>query len=64
MFGWAISFLVIAIVSGVFGFTGLAGAAVSLARFLFGAGLLMFVVLLAWGAIRDRKLNEPAQSER
>lgn len=53
MFGWAVSFLVIAIVSGVFGFTGLAGAAVSFAKLLFVVGLVMFFVMLFMGRLTN-----------
>ena len=66
MFGWAIAFLIIAIVSGVFGFTGLAGAAVSVANVLFVAGLTMFMLLLllGWRARRaDGKAHDPAYGE-
>ncbi|WP_324779740.1 DUF1328 domain-containing protein [Thiobacillus sedimenti] len=49
MFGWAISFLVVAIVAGVFGFAGVAGTAAWIARMLFMVGLALFVVLLITG---------------
>jgi uncharacterized membrane protein YtjA (UPF0391 family) len=47
MFGWAITFLVVAIVAGVFGFAGVAGPAAWIARILFGVSLVAFVVMLA-----------------
>ena len=49
MFGWAISFLIIAIVAGIFGFSGIAGTAVGVAKILFAVGLLMFLILLLSG---------------
>jgi uncharacterized membrane protein YtjA (UPF0391 family) len=49
MFGWAITFLVVAIVAGVFGFAGVAGPAAWIARILFGVSLVAFVVMLATG---------------
>lgn len=49
MFGWAISFLIIAIVAGIFGFSGIAGTAVGVAKILFVVGLLMFLILLLSG---------------
>ena len=39
MFGWAITFLVIAIIAGVFGFAGIASAATGIAKILFVIGL-------------------------
>lgn len=49
MFGWAIACLLIAIMAGLFGFGGLAGAAAPLARGLFVVSLLLFLVLLVLG---------------
>jgi uncharacterized membrane protein YtjA (UPF0391 family) len=56
MFGLATAFLVVAIVSGVFAYTGLAGIAVPLANGLFVFGLLAFAILLvlAWLVRRVR----------
>ena len=49
MFGWAITFLIVAIVAGVFGFAGVAGTAAWIAKVLFAVGLGMFLALLAAG---------------
>ena len=49
MFGWAISFLTVAIIAGVFGFSGVAGTVAGVAKILFAFGLLMFLVLLVTG---------------
>ena len=46
LLGWAFIFLVVALVSALFGFTGIAAGAVSIARVLFGLFLLIFAVLL------------------
>lgn len=47
MFGWAITFLVIAIIAGVFGFAGVAGATATLiVKTLFLVGLILFLGLL------------------
>ena len=52
MLKWALIFLVISLVAGALGFTGVASGARSIAKVLFGIFLLIFVVfvLLAWGA--------------
>jgi uncharacterized membrane protein YtjA (UPF0391 family) len=49
MFGWAITFLLVAIIAGVFGFAGVAGAAAWIAKILFGVSLVAFLVMLATG---------------
>ncbi len=41
MLGWVITFLLIALIAGIFGFTGVAGAAVGIARVLFAVFLPM-----------------------
>lgn len=49
MFGWSVSFLIIAIIAGVFGFSGIAGTAVGVAKILFVVGLVMFLATLVAG---------------
>jgi len=46
MLGWTITFLVIALVAGILGFTGIAGAAVGIARILFAIFLVLFLASL------------------
>jgi uncharacterized membrane protein YtjA (UPF0391 family) len=52
MLKWALIFLVVSLVAGALGFTGVASGAKSIAKVLFGIFLLGFIllVLLAWGA--------------
>ena len=49
MFGWTITFLVIAIIAGVFGFAGIAGTATWIAKVLFVVGVSAFLALLVMG---------------
>lgn len=49
MFGWAITFLIVVIVAGTFGFAGVAGTLAWIAKALFVAGLVALLVLLARG---------------
>jgi len=49
MFGWAVTFLIVAIIAGIFGFAGLAGTAAWIAKVLFVVGLAVFLVLLVTG---------------
>ena len=52
MLKWALIFLVVSLVAGALGFTGIASRARSIAKVLFGIFLLIFIIfiLLAWGA--------------
>jgi uncharacterized membrane protein YtjA (UPF0391 family) len=52
MLKWALIFLVISLVAGALGFTGIASGARGIAKVLFGLFLLIFIILLlfAWGA--------------
>lgn len=49
MFGWAITFLIVAIVAGVFGFAGVAGTAAGIAKIVFAVGLIVFLAMLLLG---------------
>lgn len=44
MFSWALVFLIVAIVAGLLGFTGIAGAATNVAWILFVVGLILAVI--------------------
>lgn len=49
MLTWAVVFLVIAIIAGVLGFSGIAGTAVNIAWILFVVGLILAVVFFVMG---------------
>jgi uncharacterized membrane protein YtjA (UPF0391 family) len=49
MIRWAVIFLIIGLVAGLLGFTGIAGAAVGIAKILFFVGIALFVIMLALG---------------
>lgn len=44
MFDWTISFLVIALIAGLLGFTGIAGVAVGMAKVIFFISLFIWIV--------------------
>ncbi len=52
MLGWALAFLVIALIAGALGFGGIAGAATGIAKILFVAFLILFVLALIFGRTR------------
>ncbi len=49
MLKWAVIFLVVGLIAGLLGFTGIAGAFIGVAKFLFFLALAIFVVLLILG---------------
>jgi uncharacterized membrane protein YtjA (UPF0391 family) len=56
MLKWAFIFLLIAIVAGLFGFTGVEQASATIAQWLFGIFLVLFVGALAIGLWLGHKL--------
>lgn len=56
MFGWAIAFLIVALIAGALGFFGLAGAAATAAKIVFIVGLIAFALSLIFG--RKRVVTE------
>jgi uncharacterized membrane protein YtjA (UPF0391 family) len=49
MLKWAMIFLVIGLVAGLLGFTGIAGTSIAIAKFLFFLFLAIFLILLVLG---------------
>ena len=54
MLNWAVVFLVIALIAALFGFGGIAGAAVGIAKLLFFIFLAIFVISLIMGLAQRR----------
>jgi uncharacterized membrane protein YtjA (UPF0391 family) len=54
MLGWALMFLVVALIAGVLGFTTIAGASIAVAKLLFLVFLVLFVVSLIMHLVRGR----------
>ena len=55
MLRWAILFLIVAIIAGVFGFGGIVAVATDIARLLFLVFMVLFVVALVAG----RRMTSP-----
>ncbi len=53
MLGWAITFLVIAVVAGLFGFGVIASASAGIAQLIFFAFVVLFVLSLVFGIVRS-----------
>ena len=49
MLSWSVFFLIVALVAALLGFSGLAGAAVGIAKVLFGIFLVLFLISLFTG---------------
>ena len=56
MLKWALIFLLIAVVAGIFGFSGVEEAAATIAQWLFGIFLVLFVGALVIGLALGAKL--------
>jgi uncharacterized membrane protein YtjA (UPF0391 family) len=54
MLGWAVTFLVIALIAAVLGFGGIAGTAIEIAKIIFFVAILLFLISLVFGLIRGR----------
>lgn len=52
MLSWVLTFLILALIAGVLGFTGIFVASIEIARILFIVFLLMFVVSLIMHLVR------------
>lgn len=56
MLGWALTFLVVALVAAVLGFTSIVGAAMGIAKILFVVFLVLFAVSLVMHLVRGRRV--------
>jgi uncharacterized membrane protein YtjA (UPF0391 family) len=54
MLHWALVFLVLGLIAALFGFTGIAGASIGIAKILFFVFLAMFAIILVMGGFRGR----------
>jgi uncharacterized membrane protein YtjA (UPF0391 family) len=57
MLRWALIFLVIGLVAGVLGFTGIAGTSFAIAKLLFFVFMVIFAVLLIGGLTFARRVS-------
>lgn len=55
MIGWALTFLVVALIAAVLGFGGIAGTAVGIAKLIFFVAIVLFVISLVYGLITGRR---------
>jgi uncharacterized membrane protein YtjA (UPF0391 family) len=59
MLGWAITFLVVALVAALFGFGGIAATAVEIARIIFFVAIVLSLISAVVTLIRGRSPRLP-----
>jgi uncharacterized membrane protein YtjA (UPF0391 family) len=59
MFGWAITFLIIALIAAVLGFGGIAGTAIEIAKIIFFVALVLFAISAIYGLVSGRRTTVP-----
>ncbi len=59
MLGWAIMFLLVALVAAVLGFGGIATFAVDIARIIFFVAIVLFAISAIVGLIRGQRPTMP-----
>ncbi len=54
MLSWVVTFLIIALVAGLLGFGGIAGASIEIAKIVFFVALVLFLISAVVGLSRRR----------
>ena len=54
MLGWALTFLVVALIAAVLGFGGIAGLSIEIAKIIFFAAIVLFLISAVIGLLRGR----------
>jgi uncharacterized membrane protein YtjA (UPF0391 family) len=54
--GWVVTFLIIALIAGIFGVGGVAGAAIDLAKIIFFIAIVLFLISAIVGLARGRRI--------
>jgi uncharacterized membrane protein YtjA (UPF0391 family) len=59
MLGWAITFLIVALIAAVLGFGGIAGVAIEAAKLVFFVAVVLFLIAALVGIVRGRTPRIP-----
>jgi uncharacterized membrane protein YtjA (UPF0391 family) len=59
MLGWAVTFLIVALIAAVLGFGGIAGFAVEAAKLIFVVAIILFAISAIIGLVRGRSPTVP-----
>jgi uncharacterized membrane protein YtjA (UPF0391 family) len=54
MFGWVVTFLIVALIAGILGFGGVAGASIEIAKIIFFVAVVLFLISAVFGLVRGR----------
>jgi uncharacterized membrane protein YtjA (UPF0391 family) len=54
MLSWVVTFLVVALIAGILGFGGIAGASVEIAKIIFFIAIVLFLISAVVGLARGR----------
>jgi uncharacterized membrane protein YtjA (UPF0391 family) len=54
MFGWVVTFLIVALIAGILGFGGVAGASIEMAKVIFFIAVVLFLISAVFGLVRGR----------
>jgi uncharacterized membrane protein YtjA (UPF0391 family) len=54
MLGWVVTFLIVALIAGILGFGGIAGASIEIAKIIFFIAVVLFLVSALIGVSRGR----------
>ena len=54
MFGWVVTFLIVALIAGILGFGGVAGASMEIAKIIFFIVVVLFLISAVVGLTRGR----------
>ncbi|HEY9211449.1 MAG TPA: DUF1328 domain-containing protein [Ancylobacter sp.] len=55
MLGWALTFLIVALIAAVLGFGGIAGTAIEIAKIIFFVAIILFLISAVIGLLRGRR---------
>ncbi|SON54823.1 Small integral membrane protein [Hartmannibacter diazotrophicus] len=55
MLGWALTFLIVALIAAVLGFGGVAGTAIGIAKLIFFVAIVLFAISLIYGLVTGRR---------
>ena len=59
MMGWAVTFLIGALIAAVLGFGGIAGVAIEAAKLVFFVAIILFAISAIVGLVRGRSSSVP-----
>jgi uncharacterized membrane protein YtjA (UPF0391 family) len=59
MMGWAVTFLIVALIAAVLGFGGIVGVAIESAKLVFFVAIILFAISAIVGLVRGRSPSVP-----